>query len=241
MAEDSDKPAGGATGTGRKAAADAPAKPRKAATPKAKPATKSAAKTAGGGAGRRAAAKPATKNPRGKTGAAAKAPAAPVSLRVMLWVAGAVLLLDQISKYVVVHLLRLDRVREIDLFPPFLNLRMAWNQGVNFGLFSSSQEIMRWVLIAVALGVCLWVVVWVWRSRPRAFAQAAAGLLVGGAIGNVIDRLTYGAVADFLNMSLPAWRNPYSFNVADIAIFAGAFGLILWPPGGKAGAADKNP
>ncbi|WP_318778986.1 signal peptidase II [Paracoccus jeotgali] len=239
MAEDSDKPAGGATGTGRKAA-EAPAKPRKPATAKAKPATKAAAKTAGG-AGRKTAAKCAAKTPRGKTGTGAKAPEAPVSLRVMLWVAGVVLLLDQISKYVVVHLLRLDRVREIDLFPPFLNLRMAWNQGVNFGLFSSSQEIMRWVLIAVALGVCLWVVAWVWRSRPRAFAQAAAGLLVGGAIGNVIDRLTYGAVADFLNMSLPAWRNPYSFNVADIAIFAGAFGLILWPPGGKAGAADKNP
>ena len=54
-------------------------------------------------------------------------------------------------------------------------------------------------------------------------------LLVGGALGNVVDRLLYGAVADFLNMSLPGWRNPYSFNVADIAIFAGALGLIVQP------------
>ena len=60
-------------------------------------------------------------------------------------------------------------------------------------------------------------------------AQLAAGLLVGGALGNVIDRVAYGAVADFLNMSLPGWRNPYSFNVADIAIFAGAIGLVFLP------------
>ncbi len=66
--------------------------------------------------------------------------------------------------------------------------------------------------------------------RPGWFAQASAGLLVGGAIGNVIDRILYGAVADFLNMSLPNWRNPYSFNVADIAIFLGALGLVLQPP-----------
>ncbi|TXB70089.1 signal peptidase II [Paracoccus aurantiacus] len=154
----------------------------------------------------------------------------PVSLRVMAWVAGAILLVDQLSKYYVVHTLRLDRVREIDIWPPWLNLRMAWNLGVNFGLFSSSQDVMRWVLIAVALGVCVWVFLWVRRARPGPFAQTSAGLLIGGALGNVIDRVAYGAVADFLNMSLPNWQNPFSFNVADIAIFAGAIGLILQPP-----------
>ena len=56
-----------------------------------------------------------------------------------------------------------------------------------------------------------------------------SAMLIGGALGNVIDRLLYGAVADFLNMSLPGWQNPYSFNVADIAIFAGAIGLVLVP------------
>ena len=148
----------------------------------------------------------------------------------MAWVVGLVLLLDQVSKYYVVHVLRLDRIREIEVLPPWLNLHMAWNQGVNFGLFSSSQDIMRWVLIAVAVAVCAWVILWIRRVRPGWFAQASAGLLVGGAIGNVIDRVLYGAVADFLNMSLPNWQNPYSFNVADIAIFAGAIGLILQPP-----------
>ena len=55
----------------------------------------------------------------------------------------------------------------------------------------------------------------------------SAGLVIGGAVGNVIDRLVYGAVADFLNVSCCGWRNPWSFNVADIAIFVGAFGLIV--------------
>ncbi|WP_366521916.1 signal peptidase II [uncultured Paracoccus sp.] len=169
---------------------------------------------------------PKPRKPRAK-----KAPAPPpVSLRAMAWVAGLILLLDQVSKYYVVHVMRLDRLREIELLPPWLNLHMAWNQGVNFGLLSSSQDIMRWVLIAVAVAVCVWVILWIRRVRPGWFAQASAGLLVGGAIGNVIDRVLYGAVADFLNMSLPIWRNPYSFNVADIAIFAGAIGLILQPP-----------
>ncbi len=179
---------------------------------------------------------PKPRKPRAK-----KAPAPPpVTLRVLAWVTAAVLVLDQITKYLVVHVMQLDLRREIDLLPPWLNLRMAWNQGVNFGLFSSAQDIMRWVLIAVAIAVCVWVFVWIRRTRPGWPTQLAAGLLVGGALGNVIDRVFYGAVADFLNMSLPNWRNPYSFNVADIAIFAGAIGLILVPPQGSDANRDKT-
>ena len=58
--------------------------------------------------------------------------------------------------------------------------------------------------------------------------QVAAGLVIGGALGNVVDRIAYGAVADFLNMSCCGISNPYSFNIADIAVFAGALGLLLW-------------
>lgn len=158
-----------------------------------------------------------------------KAPPPPV-WRPVLLTAGLIFLLDQALKYLVVHVLQLDRVREIDVLDPWLNLRMAWNQGMNFGLFASDVDVMRWVLIAIAFAVCLWVAIWVGRAKPRRFAQVSAGMLIGGALGNVIDRLMYGAVADFLNMSLPGWRNPYSFNVADIAIFLGALGLVLQPP-----------
>ena len=150
-------------------------------------------------------------------------------MRPVIWVALAIFLADQALKYVVVHMLDLDRVRSIDVFPPWLNLRMAWNQGVNFGLMASDTDIMRWVLIGVALVICTWVWIWVWRAGLGRFARISAGLLIGGALGNVVDRVLYGAVADFLNMSLPGWQNPYSFNVADISIFAGALGLVLMP------------
>lgn len=146
------------------------------------------------------------------------------------WTAALVFVLDQALKYLVVHVLQLDRVREIDVLDPWLNLRMAWNQGMNFGLFASNADMARWILIGIALVVCLWVGIWVGRSKPARFAQISAGLLIGGALGNVVDRMLYGAVADFLNMSLPSWRNPYSFNVADITIFMGALGLVLQPP-----------
>ncbi|MBC9246095.1 signal peptidase II [Paracoccus sp. 11-3] len=150
-------------------------------------------------------------------------------MRLVIWITTAIILLDQVLKYYVVHVLRLDQLREIDVLPPWLNLRMAWNQGVNFGLMSSENTATKWILVVVAAVIVIWVWVWIWRSNASRLAQIAAGLLIGGAIGNVIDRIYYGAVADFLNMSLPNWSNPYSFNVADIAIFAGAIGLVLMP------------
>ena len=149
-------------------------------------------------------------------------------MRVAGIVAGLTFALDQFSKYAVVRVLGLDQVQAIDVLPPWLNFRMAWNQGVNFGLFSGEAGMTRWVLIAVALVISGWVWFWVRRDHPAALAQISAGLLVGGALANVADRLFYGAVADFINMSVPGWANPYSFNIADIAIFAGAFGLVLF-------------
>ncbi len=169
--------------------------------------------------------------PRAPAKAAVVEPAKPrFPMKLVVLVGLATLLLDQLLKYVVVHILRLDRIRELDLIDPWLNLRMAWNQGMNFGMFSSDVNLMRWVLIAIAFAVCGWVWIWLSRTPHSKMAQVSAGLLIGGALGNVIDRLTYGAVADFLNMSLPNWHNPYSFNVADIAIFIGALGLFLQPP-----------
>lgn len=191
--------------------------------------------------------------PKAAPKAASKAPAGPKTPRrrrppppppprrpLVAAVAAGVLALDQASKWLVVQHLDLPQLREIDVFDPWLNLRMAWNQGMNFGLLASSQDLTRWLLVAVAVVVCVWVCVWVLRGRPGRFARVAAGLLVGGALGNVIDRLVYGAVADFLNMSLPGWQNPYSFNIADIAVFAGAVGLVLQPQPGPAAPAGRK-
>ena len=148
--------------------------------------------------------------------------------------AALIFVIDQLSKWLVVQRMNLASVGEIDVFPPYLVFRMAWNQGVNFGLFANSNDIMRWVLIGVALAISVWVIIWIWREETGRKGQIAAGFLVGGALGNVIDRVIYGAVADFLNMSCCGYANPFSFNVADIAIFIGAFGLILFTGGKKA-------
>lgn len=150
--------------------------------------------------------------------------------------AAIIFVLDQVSKVAIVHGLNLIERGVIEVAPPFLTFRMAWNRGVNFGLLAHDADFMRWVLIAVALAISTWVWLWVRREEPGRWAQISAGLLVGGALGNVIDRVIYGAVADFLNMSCCGIENPYAFNVADISIFAGAIGLILFT-GGKDDAA----
>ena len=113
---------------------------------------------------------------------------------------------------------------------------MACNTGVNFGLLGSDSELLRLGLIALALAICLGVWIWVWREGAPASMQLGAGLLIGGALGNVIDRIRWGAVADFINMSCCGIRNPYSFNIADAAIFAGAVMLILFSGRGSSAA-----
>jgi signal peptidase II len=145
--------------------------------------------------------------------------------RLMWWTAFWVFLLDQATKWLVVHRLDLMTRQSIDVLPPYLNLRMAWNRGVNFGLFADFD--MRWVLIGVALVISVLVIAWKRRDGGSRLSHVAAGLLIGGAIGNVVDRLLYGAVADFLNMSCCGIENPYAFNVADIAVFVGAIGLVI--------------
>lgn len=148
-------------------------------------------------------------------------------MRLLLSMAALVFLVDQATKYYVLHVLNLDRVLAIDVLPPYINLRMAWNQGINFGLFAHEHEVVRWALIGLALLISAAVLVWAYRVPMGRWALVSAGLLVGGALGNVADRVIYGAVADFLNMSCCGITNPFAFNVADIAIFLGAVGLVF--------------
>ncbi len=151
-------------------------------------------------------------------------------MRLTLFVALLSFALDQISKWAVVHGLNLKQIGAIEVFPPFLNFYMGWNRGVNFGLLADHAEILRWVWVALALGISFWILLWVKREPFSKMGCICAGLLIGGALGNAIDRVVYGAVADFLNMSCCGISNPYAFNVADITIFAGAIGLIFFTP-----------
>jgi signal peptidase II len=149
-------------------------------------------------------------------------------MRPVVLTAAAIFVLDQITKIAVVFGLDLKSRGEIDVLPPLLNFRMAWNQGVNFGLFASGTELVRWGLVVLSLLIVGWVWVWVARGKHGKWLRLSAGVLIGGALGNVVDRVAYGAVADFLNMSCCGIENPYAFNVADIAIFAGALGIVLF-------------
>ncbi len=154
-------------------------------------------------------------------------------MRYVFWSGFAVFLLDQLSKYYVVHMLRLDEpgVSPIDVWSPFLEFRMAWNRGVNFGLFADFD--MRWVLVGVAFVISAAVLYWLRKPRGSKWVYIAGGVLIGGALGNVVDRIFYGAVADFLNMSCCGINNPYAFNIADVAIFIGAIGIAFLADDGK--------
>lgn len=149
-------------------------------------------------------------------------------MRLATQAALAVFGLDQATKYLVVHGLDLWSRQQIDVLPPWISFHMAWNRGINFGLLSSEVDLARWALIVMALAISVWVWRWVSREPHSRIVKLSAGFLIGGAMGNVLDRLIYGAVADFLNLSTPWFDNPYSFNVADIAIFAGALGLVVF-------------
>ena len=148
--------------------------------------------------------------------------------------------IDQISKLYVVFWLDLINLQEIDVFAPFLNFRMAWNYGVNFGLFSGQSEVQRTALILIALGISAVVAFWAIRQGIGRLTPVAAGLLIGGALGNALDRMIYGAVVDFLNMSCCGIENPFVFNLADVAIFLGAIGLMFAPQPQDPTIADRD-
>lgn len=152
-------------------------------------------------------------------------------MRIVFWAGMAAFLIDQISKYVVIHMLQLWRVLAIDVWPPYVNFRYGENHGINFGI--GGDAVNAWVWIALALGVCGWILWWVYKAKAPALAHVSAGLVIGGAMGNVIDRALYGYVLDFLNMSCCGINNPYSFNIADIFIALGAVGLVFLIPDNK--------
>ena len=115
--------------------------------------------------------------------------------------------------------------REVVALTPFLNFRLGFNPGISYGLFPTTSTAGIVGLIAVQLVIVAGMFVFAARSRLL-LEQAAFGLIVGGAVGNVIDRARDGLVTDFLDLHLHGWHWP-TFNVADIAITCGA-ALLLW-------------
>ena len=137
------------------------------------------------------------------------------------------LTLDQLSKWFVVFYLDLEQNLYLNLNNQFMNFYMAWNKGINFGLFEGDSTVQAYILTAISIIISLAFFVWL-RNSTRFLMQILASLVIGGALGNAIDRLLYGAVADFINVTCCGIRNPYSFNLADVFIFIGLIGLLIF-------------
>ena len=145
-------------------------------------------------------------------------------MRVGLVLAAIVLLADQASKYWVLNGLDLPALGSIAVLP-VLNLTMVWNHGVTFGMGAGLGSAGPWLLTAVAIMVVLLLGIWMGRT-DRLRVAAALGAISGGAVGNVIDRLRFGAVVDFIHAHAFGW-SWYVFNVADASIVCGVGVLML--------------
>jgi signal peptidase II len=142
-------------------------------------------------------------------------------LRLGLLTATLVFALDQLSKYYILRIIDLDKREPIQI-TPFMDLAMAWNTGVSYGLLSTH---MQGLLVALSVAIAIMLAFWL-RKATKPLAAASYGMLIGGALGNALDRLLHGAVADFVLLHWGTF-NWYIFNVADIAIVAGV-ALLLY-------------
>lgn len=164
-------------------------------------------------------------------------------MRIALPFALFALLADQLSKWAVVEYLfkpRLglpsldlfawygDTVRlpyvQIDLLP-FMNFSMVWNEGIGLGLLGDAGP---WALIALSLVICAILIAWIVREPHDRCLHVAVGLMIGGAIGNVIDRTRLHAVVDFIDVHVGGWHYP-TFNIADSCVVIGVALLLLQP------------
>ncbi len=137
--------------------------------------------------------------------------------------AALVVALDQLSKYWVLEIHDLPARISTPVLP-FFSLTMVWNTGFSFGLGGDSGQLGRWLITAFSLAVASVLAVWAWRAT-RPLTATALGLIIGGAIGNnLIDRVRFGAVADFLDFR--GLYFPWIFNVADAAITIGVVALL---------------
>jgi signal peptidase II len=140
-----------------------------------------------------------------------------------LGIAALIVLADQAHKAWMLYVYDIGARGSVAL-APFFDLVLVWNQGISYGLLPQESTVGRWGLILFAFGASLALAVWLARVESR-LAAASIGLIIGGAIGNAIDRIAYGAVADFFSLHAFGYQW-YVFNIADTAIVAGVVGLL---------------
>lgn len=141
--------------------------------------------------------------------------------------AAIVFVLDQLTKFFVTDVLGLDSLAgpTIELLPIF-RMRFVANEGVSLGLLTAGSDGARWALVALTGVIAAGVLVWMWRERNRQ-DQFALGLVLGGALGNIVDRARLGYVVDFADLHFGEWSPFLVFNLADAAITIGVLVLLV--------------
>ena len=145
------------------------------------------------------------------------------NIRPWLWLTGLIILLDQISKWIVLGTLHPGESRYV---APFFNWVLTFNAGAAFSFLSDAGGWQRWFFTALALAVSAWILTMLRRHTSEFCLSLALTLVLGGALGNVVDRIRFGAVVDFIQWHAAGYYFP-AFNVADSAITLGAI-LLVW-------------
>ena len=142
-----------------------------------------------------------------------------------LGVAAFIFAFDQLTKYIVMVPLQLQRRSVMELFEIF-DLRWVENRGVSMGFLTADTELGRWLLVIMTAAIATGVAVWIWREKNRGDAIALA-LVLGGALGNIVDRARFGYVVDFADLHFGEWRPFLIFTVGDAAITIGVLLLLV--------------
>ena len=141
-----------------------------------------------------------------------------------LWLAAVIVFLDQLAKFLAVHYLQMHEPLAL---LPGLNLTLTHNTGAAFSILSKAGGWQRWFFTGLTMVIAVVIVIWLTRLKPGLrWLAAALSLILGGALGNLYDRVVYGQVVDFIDVHAAGWHWP-AFNLADSAITVGAGLLIL--------------
>ena len=137
-----------------------------------------------------------------------------------------VLMLDQVAKWAVTHPLGINQIGDQLVLLPIFNFTYTQNEGISLGLLNATNPVGRWILVGLTSIIALGVAVWIGREKNR-LDQAALGMVLGGALGNILDRIRFGYVVDFADLHFGTFRPFLVFNIGDAAISIAVVILLL--------------
>ncbi len=146
--------------------------------------------------------------------------------RLGFFIAAIVFAFDQLTKWIVTGPLGINRLGDQLVLLPIFNFTYTENNGISLGLFNAQTDVGRWMLVALTSAIAIGVAVWIGREKNR-IDQAALGMVLGGALGNILDRVRHGYVVDFADLHFGDFRPFLVFNVGDAAISIAVAILLL--------------